>query len=266
MGVIKVIVTGALGRMGRAMIAGLVTEPEIDLCGGVSPRAVEAYLDLPGGAGLIPIVKDLTTLIQRARPDVLLDFTHPGVAMDNVRIALAHKVAAVVGTSGIKPADLEEIERLTAEAGVGVIVAPNFAIGANLMLHFARVAARFMGAAEIIEMHHNGKVDAPSGTAVATARAMVEARGEQFADPVTTTMLLDGARGGVEGGIHVHSVRLPGLVAHQEVIFGGPGQILTLRHDSISRDSFLPGVVLAVKEVTKRSGLVYGLDRLMGLA
>jgi 4-hydroxy-tetrahydrodipicolinate reductase len=147
-----------------------------------------------------------------------------------------------------------------------VVVAPNFAIGANLMLHFARVAARFMGAAEIIELHHDGKVDAPSGTAVATARAMVEARGGQFADPVTTTMLLDGARGGVEGGIHVHSVRLPGLVAHQEVIFGGPGQILTLRHDSISRDSFVPGVVLAVKEVTKRSGLVYGLDRLMGLA
>ena len=265
-GVIKVIVTGALGRMGRAMIAGLVNEPEIDIAGGVSPRAAEAYLDLPGGGGLIPIEKDLATLIQRVRPDVLLDFTHPGAAMGNVRIAMAHKVATVVGTSGIKPEDLEEIERLTAESGVGVVVAPNFAIGANLMLHFARVAAKFMGAAEIIELHHDGKVDAPSGTAVATARAMVEARGDAFADPPTTTMLLDGARGGVTGGIHVHSVRLPGLVAHQEVIFGGPGQILTLRHDSISRDSFVPGVVLAVKEVTKRSGLVYGLDRLMGLA
>ncbi|MGE3272628.1 MAG: 4-hydroxy-tetrahydrodipicolinate reductase [Chloroflexota bacterium] len=263
---IKVIVTGALGRMGRAMIAGLVTEPDIDLAGGVSPSAKEAYLDLPGGAGLIPIEKDLTALIQRVRPDVMLDFTHPGVAMDNVRIALAHKVAPVVGTSGIKPNDLEEIERLSAEAGVATVVAPNFAIGAVLMMHFARVAAKFMAAAEIIELHHDGKVDAPSGTAVATARAMIEARGEAFPDPQTTTLLLDGARGGVEGGIHVHSVRLPGLVAHQEVILGGPGQILTLRHDSTSRDSFLPGVVLAIKEVSKRSGLVYGLDRLMGLA
>jgi 4-hydroxy-tetrahydrodipicolinate reductase len=265
-GVIKVIVTGALGRMGRAMIAGLVNEPEIDLAGGVSPRAAEAYLDLPSGGGLIPIEKDLATLIQRVKPDVMLDLTHPAAAMENVRIALAQKVAPVVGTSGIKPADLEEIERLCAESGVGAVVAPNFAIGANLMLHFARVAARFMGAAEIIELHHDGKVDAPSGTAVATAHAMVEARGDTFADPPTTTVLLDGARGGVTGGIHVHSVRLPGLVAHQEVIFGGPGQILTLRHDSISRESFLPGVVMAVKEVTKRSGLVYGLDRLMGLA
>jgi len=134
------------------------------------------------------------------------------------------------------------------------------------MLHFARIASKFLSAAEIIELHHDGKVDAPSGTAVATAREMVTAHGGDFDDPPTTTLLLEGARGGVEGGIHVHSVRLPGLVAHQEIIFGGPGQILTLRHDSISRESFLPGVLLAVKEVTKRSGLVYGLDRLMGLA
>lgn len=261
----KVIVTGALGRMGREVIAGLAKEADLDLAGGVDPRASEEYLDLPGGGGLIPIGRDLDAIITRVRPRVMVDFTHPDAAMSNVRVALKHKVSPVVGTSGIKPADLEEIARLTAEAGVAAVVVPNFAIGANLMLHFARVASKYLGAAEIIELHHDGKVDAPSGTAVATARAMREARGEEFNDPPTTTLLLDGARGGVEGGIHVHSVRLPGLVAHQEIIFGGPGQILTIRHDSITRESFIPGVVLAVKEVTKRSGLVYGLDRLMGL-
>ena len=185
--------------------------------------------------------------------------------MSNVRIALKHKVSPVVGTSGIKPGRPRRDRRADRRGGVACVVAPNFAIGVSLMLHFARIAAKYMSAAEIIELHHDKKVDAPSGTAVATAREMVAARGGSF-DESVTTLLMDGARGGVEGGIHVHSVRLPGLVAHQEIIFGGLGQILTLRHDSISRESFMPGVILAVKEVTKRSGLVYGLDRLMGLA
>ena len=262
----KVIVTGALGRMGRETISYLAKQSEIDLAGGVAPHASEEYLDLPGGGGLIPIGRDLETIINRVRPRVMVDFTRPEAAIENVRVALRHKVSPVVGTSGIKPADLDEIERLTAEAGVGAVVVPNFAIGAVLMLHFARVASRYLSAAEIIELHHDGKVDAPSGMAVATARAMREAHGDDFNDPTTTTVLLDGARGGVDGGIHVHSVRLPGLVAHQEVIFGGLGQILTIRHDSTSRESFMPGVVVAINEVTKRSGLVYGLDRLMGLA
>jgi 4-hydroxy-tetrahydrodipicolinate reductase len=264
--VTKVIVTGALGRMGRETLSYLAKDSSIDLAGGVAPNASEEYLDLPGGGGLIPIGRDLEAIITRTRPRVMVDFTRPEAAMDNVRVALKHKVSPVVGTSGIKPADLEEIERLTAEAGVGAVVVPNFAIGAILMLHFARVASRYMASAEIIELHHDQKVDAPSGMAVATARAMREARGESFNEANTTTILMDGARGGVDGGIHVHSVRLPGLVAHQEVIFGGLGQILTIRHDSTSRESFMPGVVLAINEVTKRSGLVYGLDRLMGLA
>ncbi len=264
-GVAKVIVAGALGRMGREVIAGLCKDPEIDLAGGVDPRAVEEYLDLPGGGGLIPVGRDLEAIITRVRPRVMVDFTHPDSVMGNVRTALGLGVSPVVGTSGVKPDQLEEIRRLADKAGIGAFVAPNFAIGANLMLHFARIASQFLPAAEIIEMHHDGKVDAPSGTAHATAFAMREARGESFADPPTTSFALDGVRGGVEGGIHIHSVRLPGLVAHQEIIFGGPGQILTIRHDSITRESFIPGVVLAVKEVVKRRGLVYGLDRLMGL-
>jgi 4-hydroxy-tetrahydrodipicolinate reductase len=261
----KVIVTGALGRMGREVIAGLAKDPELDLAGGVAPHAAEEYLDLPGGGGLIPIGRDLQTIVNRVRPEVMVDFTHPDAAMDNVRAALRLGVSPVVGTSGITPENLAEIERLANEAGLGAVVAPNFAIGANLMVHFARVASRYLQNAEIIELHHDGKADAPSGTAHATARAMREARAAEFVDPPTTKLVLQGARGGVEGGVRIHSVRLPGLVAHQEVIFGGPGQILTIRHDSISRESFVPGVVLAVKAVVKRRGLVYGLDRLMGL-
>ena len=261
----KVIVAGALGRTGRAVVAGLAREPGVDLAGGVTPRASEEYLDLPGGGGLIPIGRDLETIIRRVRPEVMVDFTRPEAAMGNVRTALRLGVAPVVGTSGITPADLEEIGRLADEAGLGAVVAPNFAVGANLMLHFARVASRYLPAAEIVEMHHDGKVDAPSGTAMSTVQAMREAKGSAFADAPTSTFALEGARGAVEGGVRIHSVRLPGLVAHQEVIFGGPGQILTIRHDSTSRDSFVPGVVLAVKEVLKRKGLVYGLDRLMGL-
>jgi 4-hydroxy-tetrahydrodipicolinate reductase len=264
--VTNVIIAGALGRMGREMSAGLAKEADINVVGGVDPRASEETVELLGGGGRIPVGRDLEAMILRVSPRVMVDFTHPDAAMGNIRIALKNKVSPVVGTSGIKQADLVEIEQLAEEAGVAAVIVPNFAIGANLMLHFARIASKFLSAAEIIELHHDGKVDAPSGTAVATAREMVAAHGGDFDDPPTTTMLLEGARGGVEGGIHVHSVRLPGLVAHQEVIFGGPGQILTLRHDSISRDSFLPGVILAVKEVSKRSGLVYGLDRLMGLA
>src|SRR5690349_2441061 len=252
--------------MGRETVSYLAKQSEIDLAGGVAPNASEEYLDLPGGGGLIPIGRDLEAIINRTRPRVMVDFTRPEAAMENVRIALRHKVSPVVGTSGIKPADLDEIERLSAEAGVGAVVVPNFAIGAVLMLHFARVASKYMASAEIIELHHDQKVDAPSGMAVATARAMREARGEDFSEGNTTPVLFDGARGGVDGGVHIHSVRLPGLVAHQEVIFGGLGQILTIRHDSTSRESFMPGVLVAINEVTKRSGLVYGLDRLMGLA
>jgi 4-hydroxy-tetrahydrodipicolinate reductase len=262
----KVIVAGALGRMGREVLAGLAQDPELDLAGGADPKATEDYLDLPSGGGLIPIARDVETLIGRVRPRVMVDFTQPDSAMANVRASLRAGVSPVVGTSGITGDNLTEIERLATEAGIGAVVAPNFAIGANLLLHFARIASRYLGTAELIELHHDGKIDAPSGTALSIVHAMREARGEPFADAVTTKFTLEGARGGVEGGIRIHSVRLPGLIAHHELLFGGPGQLLTLRHDSLTRESFIPGVTLAVKEVVKRTGLTYGLDRLMDLS
>src|SRR5439155_9050194 len=171
----------------------------------------------------------------------------------------------VIGTNRLSPKDQEELARLSDSTGLGSVLAPNFAIGAALAVNFARIASRFFGASEIVEMHHDGKADAPSGSAVAAARAMRETRDSDFADAPTHIFNLPGVRGGEWGGVRIHSLRLPGLVAHQEIIFGGPGQLLTIRHDSTSRDSFVPGVVLACKAVVNLTGLVYGLERLMGL-
>jgi 4-hydroxy-tetrahydrodipicolinate reductase len=196
---------------------------------------------------------------------VLVDFTRAEAAMANARLAFRPGATPVIGTSGLSAGDVEELGRLADEAGLGAVLAPNFAIGAALAIHFARLASRFFGAAEVIELHHDGKLDAPSGSALAAAQAMREAKGSDFKDSATEKFTLPGVRGGESGGVRLHSIRLPGLVAHQEILFGGPGQILTIRHDSITRDSFVAGVVLACRAVVNRNGLVYGLDKLMEL-
>jgi 4-hydroxy-tetrahydrodipicolinate reductase len=185
--------------------------------------------------------------------------------MANARLAYRHGASPVIGTSGLSARDLDELRQLSEESGLGAVIAPNFAIGAALALHFARVASRFFEAGEIVEQHHDGKIDAPSGSALAAAQAMHEARGSEFRDAATQKFTVEGVRGGQVGGVRIHSVRLPGLVAHQEIIFGGPGQVLTIRHDSLSRDSFVPGVALACAAVVNRRGLTYGLDKLMEL-
>jgi 4-hydroxy-tetrahydrodipicolinate reductase len=262
---LKLIVCGALGRTGRAVVDGLAKERDLDLAGGVAPHAAEEYLALPEGGGLIPLARDTETLLRRVRPRVLVDFTRPDAAMANARLGFQYGASPVIGTSGLSAGDAEELDRLARQTGLGAVLAPNFAIGAALAVHFARVAARFFGAGEIVEMHHDGKLDAPSGSALAAAQAMRQARGEDFKDTPTHKFTLEGVRGGETGGVRIHSIRLPGLVAHQEIIFGGPGQVLTVRHDSLSRDSFVAGVVLACQAVVGCQGLVYGLDRLMGL-
>jgi 4-hydroxy-tetrahydrodipicolinate reductase len=202
--------------------------------------------------------------------DVVVDFTHPGVVMDNLRWCVGHGVKTVVGTSGFDGARLAQVrEWLAGAPGVRVLIVPNFSVGAVLMMHFARQAARFFPSAEVIELHHAGKADAPSGTATRTAALIAEARaaaglGEP---PDATASAVDGARGAVlDGGVHVHSVRLAGLVAHQEVLFGGTGEFLTIRHDSVDRASFMPGVLLAVRGIASMpAGLTVGLDRLLAL-
>ena len=209
---------------------------------------------------------DLAQAIAEARPDVMVDFTHPSVVAANVRIALAAGVDCVIGTTGLSQETLEALSSGAPE-DTCLFVAPNFAIGAVLMMRFAEQTARFMPAVEIIELHHDRKADAPSGTATRTAQLVSEARSSAPATPGRETELpgMEGARGALVEGIPVHSVRLPGLVAHQEVIFGGQGQTLTLRHDSIDRTSFMPGVVLAIRQVGSRSGLVIGLERLLDI-
>ncbi|TMK86203.1 MAG: 4-hydroxy-tetrahydrodipicolinate reductase, partial [Actinobacteria bacterium] len=247
---IRVGVLGAAGRMGRLVCQAVCDDPELALVAGINPSFDGKPLGPMIGHPEIDVLvsNEIETLLQ-AETEVAVDFTRPDAVMDNVRWAIEHAMHIVVGTTGLGPEHLAEIERLLADEGneSNVIVAPNFAIGAVLLQRFAAMAARVFPAAEIIELHHEGKLDAPSGTAMATAERMAKARGESWEGPGGES--IEGVRGGDVSGIRIHSVRLPGLVAHQEVIFGGTGQTLTLRHDSMQRVSFMPGVILAVKEV-----------------
>jgi 4-hydroxy-tetrahydrodipicolinate reductase len=197
--------------------------------------------------------------------DVVIDFTNadwtPIVAM----AALKYGVRPVIGTSGLSAGFIADLEYECRTKGVGAFIAPNFAIGAVLMIHLAKTAARFFDYVDITEMHQEKKVDAPSGTAVATAKDLVDARGKAFEHNVPDKLTLPGSRGALYEGVNIHSRRLPGLVAHQEIVFGGQGQTLTIRHDSTGRDSFIPGVLLAVRAVMERKELVVGLENLIGL-
>jgi 4-hydroxy-tetrahydrodipicolinate reductase len=239
----RVIVAGATGRVGRVMMTGLP--------------------DVVGGFGSQNALAELARLAPHA--DVLVDFTTGAAAPDLLCAAAQNGLHVVSGTSGLSEAALSTVDRTLRENGKGGVWAANFAIGGALMMYFARVAARFMDAAEVIELHHDKKVDAPSGTAVQTARDIRAEHGGELPDPQVERLTLPGSRGAVDGGVRIHSVRLPGLNAHQEVLFGAAGQILSIRHDALGRDAYLPGVALAVREVGKHIGLVRGLDTLMGL-
>lgn len=216
-----------------------------------------------GGFGSANPLSDLEMLAAGA--DVLVDFTTGKAAPEILQAAAKAGLHVVSGTSGLPATALDELDSALRKAGRGGVWAANFAIGGALMMHFARVAARFMDAAEVIELHHDKKVDAPSGTAVQTARDIRAARGSDLPDPQVERWTLEGSRGAVEGGVRIHSIRLPGFNAHQEVLFGSLGQVLSIRHDALGREAYLPGVALAVKEVSKHVGLVRGLDTLMGL-
>ena len=261
---IKVVVYGASGRMGQEVVKAVCQEPETQMAGAVDLQASEDYLTLPDGSGKVPLSANLDSIIGSCQPDVVVDFTVAKATMPAVRTVAEHGVSMVIGTTGLTADDIIEIERLAAANKIGVVVASNFALGAVLMMHLSKIAAKFLDYAEIIELHHERKVDAPSGTALSTARAMIDARGKPFLQAAGKgeTQV---SRGQSVEGVTIHSVRLPGLMAHQEVILGGDGETLRIRHDMISREAFMPGVLLAVKEVVKRQGLIYGLDNLLGL-
>ena len=257
---IDVLVTGAAGRMGGEVVRAVTSADGMRVVAAVDPSAAGRSID-DGSGATVTVSGDLAAAIAATRPQVMVDFTHPTAVEGNVRTALAAGVDCVVGTTGVP---MPSLEALAAEnPGPCLFMAPNFAIGAVLLMRFAGEAARYMPHVEIIELHHDRKADAPSGTALRTAAIIADSRSEVPASPGRESEIVDGARGALVDGVSVHSVRLPGLVAHQEVIFGGVGQTLTLRHDSIDRTSFMPGVVLAVRQVGGRSGLVVGLDALM---
>jgi 4-hydroxy-tetrahydrodipicolinate reductase len=246
---IRVGVLGARGRMGA------------EVC-----RAVEAAPDMEIVARIDE--GDAQSDIVDAGTEVIVDFTHPDVVMDNLRFCVEHDVRCVVGTSGFT-AERQETVRgwLSRKPSLGVLIAPNFALGAVLSMVFARMAAKYYPSAEIIELHHAGKADAPSGTAAHTATLIAEARASAGLGkaPDATTSALEGARGALVDDVRVHSVRLAGLVAHQEVLFGGEGETLTIRHDSLDRKSFMPGVLLGVREILDRQGLTVGLENVLSL-
>ncbi|MFC3893460.1 4-hydroxy-tetrahydrodipicolinate reductase [Lentzea rhizosphaerae] len=244
---IRVGVLGARGRMGSEVV-----------------RAVEAAKDMEVVAA-IDADDSLQALVDSG-VQVVVDFTHPDVVMGNLEFCIAAGIHCVVGTSGFDNAKLAAVEQLLAsKPEVGVLVAPNFGIGAVLLMRFSEIAARYYESAEIIELHHPRKADAPSGTAAHTARLIAAAREGMDPMPDATTQEEPGARGAVVDGVRVHSLRISGMIAHQEVVFGGESETLTIRQDSLHRTSFMPGVVLGVREIVGRPGLAVGLDKYLDL-
>jgi 4-hydroxy-tetrahydrodipicolinate reductase len=264
----RVVVAGAAGRMGRAAVRAIARCDDMTLVGALGrSTGVGQDAGVVAGAGAlgVPVGSDLGQIFLVAHPTVLLDFSHGEAAVAHAEVALDHHVPAVIGATGLPAAGVGRLRARSAAEEVGVLLAPNFALGALLMMEFAQRAARFFPHAEITELHHDRKRDAPSGTAARTARLIAAARGPAPAPAVQETEVVAGARGGVIEGIHVHSVRLPGLVAHQEVLFGGPGQTLTIRHDSTSEESFMPGVVLAIQKAGALRTFVEGVEHLLDL-
>ena len=259
---IRVVVHGASGKMGREVISAVCIEPRLELVGAVDLNPPSVALDLPDGSSITPFSTDLEPILSQYQPNVLVDFSTAQATMAVVRCSVKHGVHLVIGTSGLKPEEINEIDRLATEYKVGATVVPNFAIGAILMIHMAKIAAKYLGTAEIIEQHHPAKMDSPSGTALATAKGMLEARGKPFIKPVSED---SSSRGLDLDGIAVHSLRLQGIIAKQEVIFGAPGETLSIKHNTTDRQCFMPGVIMAIKEIGKHKGLVYGLDGLIGL-
>ena len=245
--------------MGQQVIEAVSAAPGL-----VAVAVVDALAAGETCAGL-PLYRDADACFAAQSADVVIDFTNAEWTPVLARAAMARGVRMVIGTTGLPQEFVDWLGRESSSRGVGVVLAANFAIGAVLMMHFAGLAAPYFEAAEIIELHHDQKIDSPSGTAKATAETMRAARARDFRHKESERETLPGARGAEYGGIAIHSVRLPGFVAHQEVIFGGLGQTLTIRHDTTGRDSFMPGVVYAATKVLELKVLVVGLDRLMGL-
>ncbi|GAA6622247.1 4-hydroxy-tetrahydrodipicolinate reductase [Scytonema sp. NUACC26] len=270
---IPVVVIGAGGKMGREVVKAVAQASDMNLVGAIDTSPELQGKDAGELAGLtepleIPITNQLEPMLafaaQDRQPGVMVDFTHPKSVYDNIRSAIAYGVRPVIGTTGLTPEQISELAEFADKASTGCLIIPNFSIGMVLLQQAAVAASQYFEHVEIIELHHNQKADAPSGTAIQTAQLLAE-MGKEFNHPlVEETEKLLGARGSQAGeGIRIHSVRLPGLIAHQEVIFGAAGQIYTLRHDTSDRACYMPGVLLAIRKVLQLKSLVYGLEKIL---
>lgn len=262
---IKVAVAGPRGRMGSEAIHMISRTNHFQLVCAIDRINEGNFISDIDGLPAIdaPIYTDIEHCFSNVDVDVLIDFTHPEVGKRHFKTALDYGVRSVIGTSGFTEEDVDAFERIANEKKVGAIIAPNFAIGAVLMMKFSEMAAKFLPDIEVIEMHHDQKKDAPSGTAVKTVEMIRKQRQAKKQGHPEEKELIEGSRGGDMDGMHIHSVRLPGLVAHQQVLFGGDGELLTIRHDSFDRRSFMTGVKLAVETVMNLNTLVYGLENIM---
>ncbi|MBA4445151.1 4-hydroxy-tetrahydrodipicolinate reductase [Cylindrospermopsis raciborskii S07] len=272
---IPVIVNGAGGKMGREVIKAISQASDMILMGAIDTSPEHQGKDAGELAGLnialeVPITNQLEPILgyvageRQLQPPVMVDFTHPDAVYDNVRSAIAYGIRPVVGTTGLSPQQLENLADFAEKASTGCLIIPNFSIGIVLLQQAAITASQYFDHVEIIELHHNQKADAPSGTAIQTAQLLAD-MGKTFNPPqVTETEKIAGARGCLaDEGIRIHSVRLPGLIAHQEVIFGAAGQIYTLRHDTSDRSCYMPGVLLAIRKINQLKSLVYGLEKIL---
>ncbi len=272
---IPVIVNGAAGKMGREVIKAVAAVSDLTLMGAIDTTPEHQGKDAGELAGLsepleVPITNQLEPMLayvageRQMQPGVLVDFTHPDAVYNNIRSAIAYGIRPVVGTTGLSPAQLEELADFAEKASTGCLVIPNFSIGMVLLQEAAVRASQYFDHVEIIELHHNQKADAPSGTAIQTAQLLAE-MGKTFNTAIVEeTEKIAGARGSLaDEGIRIHSIRLPGLIAHQEVIFGAAGQIYTLRHDTSDRACYMPGVLLAIRKVNQLKSLVYGLEKIL---
>ena len=251
--------------MGSEVLAAACREPDLEPTCGVDIDASDDYLSLPDGSGRIPISSDLESLLGTHKPDVMVDFTNAEASIAACRVAAAHGVNLVVGTTGLSEATIRELDELAQEHEIGAFVAPNFAIGAVLLVHLASTLGRFFDYAEIVEAHHEAKLDAPSGTSIAIAKALASGRTEPFNRPMPEKEMLPNSRGAEQDGVSIHAMRMQGRVAHQELILGTVGQTLTLRHDTTGHDCYMPGVLTAIRQVVQCKGLVVGLEKLLEL-
>ena len=263
---IKVAIAGARGKMGTEAVFTMMKKENVELVAIYDYKDIGATLaDVEGfpTSYQTPIYTNFEKLVEETKPDVLVDLTNPHCVYEHTKLALNYGVRPVVGTTGFTDEQLEELTKMAKQKKLGAIIAPNFAIGAILMMKFAREAAKYLPDVEIIEMHHDQKLDAPSGTGVKTAQMIAEVRQQKGQGHPNEKELLPGSRGADFEGMRIHSVRLPGLVAHQQVLFGGDGQMLTIRHDSFNRSSFMGGIAYCVDEVVHLDRLIYGLENLL---